>query len=104
MNAKFGEIIQSPTPVLVDFFATWCGPCQTLAPILKDLSSEMGDTLRIIKIDVDKNPQVASIYQVRSVPTLLLFQTGELKWRGAGLMTVRELKGIITQHSHAKVD
>jgi thioredoxin 1 len=64
----------------------------------------MGDTLRIIKIDVDKNPQVASIYQVRSVPTLLLFQAGELKWRGAGLMTVRELKGIIAQHSDAKVD
>ena len=104
MNAKFGAIIDSSTPVLVDFFATWCGPCQTLAPILKDLSSEMGDHLRIIKIDVDKNPQIASIYQVRSVPTLLLFQAGELKWRGAGLLTVKELKGIIAKHSDAKVD
>jgi thioredoxin 1 len=104
MNAKFGELIRSSTPVLVDFFATWCGPCQTLSPILLDLSRTMGDQVRVIKIDVDKNQQLASIYNVRSVPSMLLFQNGELKWRGAGVISVNELQKIIKQNTHANVD
>jgi thioredoxin 1 len=104
MNAKFGEIIHSTTPVLVDFYATWCGPCQTLGPILQDLARIMGDQVRVIKIDVDKNQSIASVYHVRSVPTLLLFQNGELKWRGAGVMDAITLQRIIQQHTHAKVD
>lgn len=103
MNAKFGELIQSSTPVLVDFFATWCGPCQTLGPILQQLSAEVGDHVRIIKIDVDKNQAIASIYNVRSVPTMLLFQNGELKWRGAGVLPAHQLKTIIQQHTDAKL-
>ncbi|MEN9638479.1 MAG: hypothetical protein RLZZ262_347 [Bacteroidota bacterium] len=103
MNAKFGELIHSDRPVLVDFFATWCGPCQTLGPILQQLSSDMGDAVRIIKIDVDKNQSIASMYNVRSVPTLLLFQNGELKWRGAGVIPAHQLQSIIKQHTDAKV-
>ena len=103
MNAKFGELIRSEQPVLVDFFATWCGPCQTLGPILQELSAAMGDAVRIIKIDVDKNQAIASMYNVRSVPTLLLFQNGELKWRGAGVLPVHQLQSIIRQHTDAKV-
>lgn len=78
MKGKFETIINSETPVLVDFFATWCAPCKALAPTLEQVRAELGDKLRIIKIDVDKNPQVAAKYQVMGVPTMILFKNGNI--------------------------
>lgn len=91
----FSEIIQSEKPVLVDFFAEWCGPCKTLAPILKDVKQEIGDTVTIIKIDVDKNPQTAIEHQVRGVPTLILFKNGKPLWRQSGVLPKAGLIGVI---------
>jgi thioredoxin 1 len=96
---NFNSIIQSEKPVLVDFFATWCGPCQTLAPILKQVKDNLGDRISIIKIDVDKNKQIASQYQVRGVPTMILFQNGKQLWRQSGVMSVAELIKIISEKS-----
>ncbi|MEY2938661.1 MAG: hypothetical protein RL062_1250 [Bacteroidota bacterium] len=89
--SKFSEIINSDIPVLVDFFATWCGPCQYQGPILEEVASDLGDQVRIIKIDVDKNPSVSQTYGVRSVPTLMVFQNGDVKWRHAGVKQRDEL-------------
>ena len=91
----FNEIIQSEKPVLVDFFAEWCGPCKTLATILKDVKQEIGDAATIIKIDVDKNPQTATEYQVRGVPTLILFKNGKPLWRQSGVLAKAELIEVI---------
>ena len=84
---SFSEIINKEKPVLVDFFATWCGPCQTMSPILKQVKDELGEAVSIIKIDVDKNKALATKFQVRGVPTFMLFKNGKQVWKQAGLLT-----------------
>lgn len=89
--SKFNELINSDTPVLVDFFATWCGPCQMLMPVLKEVKDNMGERVKILKIDVDKNKELASQFQVRGVPTMMLFQNGKQLWRQSGVLTKDEI-------------
>jgi thioredoxin 1 len=91
----FSDIINGETPVLVDFFATWCGPCKTMSPILKDFASQMGDRVRVIKIDVDKAPSTAETYKIQGVPTLILFRKGEILWRQSGVVQKNQLVKII---------
>jgi len=95
---KFSEIIADQKPVLVDFFAEWCGPCKTMAPILKEVKDTIGDAVTIIKLDVDKNPQVASAYQIQSIPTLILFKEGNIMWRKMGIVSKSNLIQLIQQH------
>lgn len=99
MKSNFSDIVNSDKTVLVDFFGTWCGPCQTLMPILKEVKDEMGDAIKIVKIDIDKNPALATQYQVRSVPTMILFNEGESKWRKSGVLPKNEILRVIETHS-----
>jgi thioredoxin 1 len=97
-HANFSTLVKSETPTLVDFYADWCGPCKMMKPILQELKSELGERAKIIKIDVDKNPAIANLFQVKGVPTLALFKNGELKWKQAGVVQVEYLKRLIEQY------
>ena len=98
MKSSFNDIINSNLPVLVDFYADWCGPCKMLAPILKEVKHELKDSIKIVKIDVDKNSAIASKYQVRGVPTILLFKNGNQLWRQSGVLQKNDIISIIKQY------
>jgi len=100
MNDTFQDIINSKTPVLLDFFGTWCGPCQMLGPILKKVKDSLGDRVSIIKIDVDKNQEIAAKYQIRGVPTMMLFQNGKQLWRQSGVLSKEEIIAVILENSN----
>lgn len=94
----FNEIINQNKPVLIDFFATWCGPCQQQIPILDEVKKRMGDSASIIKIDIDKNPEVAQKYAIKSVPTLIIFKNGELRWRQSGVFPANDLERLLKEN------
>jgi thioredoxin 1 len=94
-KASFSDLIKSDQPTLIDFYAEWCGPCKMMKPVLQQLHQRLGDTVRIIKIDIDQSPQAANAYQVQSVPTLMLFQNGKTLWRQSGVMQASQLESII---------
>ena len=100
MSNSFENIIKSEKPVLIDFFATWCGPCKMLAPILKEVKDSLGERITILKIDVDKNQDLSSKYQVRGVPTMILFQNGKQLWRQSGVLTKDEIIKNIVEKSN----
>lgn len=95
----FGEILRTEDLVLVDFTATWCGPCKMMAPILEELKSSVGSKILILKIDVDKNPQASAAYNIQGVPTLILFKKGKIVWRQSGVVPANELKKLIDQNA-----
>jgi thioredoxin 1 len=98
MKGDLHSVLNDSKPVLVDFFAEWCGPCKVQAPVLKEVKSEIGDKVRIIKIDVDKSPAIAQQYQVRGIPTLILFRNGQPVWRQSGVATRKQLVDVISGH------
>lgn len=95
MKANFESIIASDIPVIVDFFAEWCGPCKSQSPILSEFAREMGDRVKVIKIDVDKNPAISQRYKIQSVPTIMVFQKGETKFRQSGMLTKGQLASAV---------
>lgn len=95
MKSSFKKLITADIPVLVDFHALWCGPCKMLAPVLKEVKDELGDKVKIVKIDVDQNQTLANRYQVRGVPTMILFKNGNLVWRQSGLVPKEEIVSAI---------
>ena len=97
--SKFNELINGDQPVLVDFYATWCGPCKTMAPVLEELKNEMGSKARIIKVDIDKNPGAAHKYNVKGVPTFILFKNGKQVWRQSGAIPKSMLSDVIAKTS-----
>jgi thioredoxin 1 len=99
-KSNFKDTIHSENPVLVDFFATWCGPCQMLTPVLQQVKDRLGKRVTIIKIDVDKNEKIAAKYKVRGVPTLLLFQNGKQLWRQSGVSSTDEIINVILEKSN----
>jgi thioredoxin 1 len=97
-QAAFSDLIKSETPTLIDFYADWCGPCKAMAPILEQVKNEVGDKVRIIKIDVDRNPALADVFKIRGVPTLALFKQGELKWMRSGVLQPNQIQSLISQY------
>lgn len=95
---KFEDLINTDKPILIDFFATWCGPCKMMHPVLEQLAEKVGDKARIIKIDIDKNEQLSAIYNVRSVPTFMIFKNGELKWRSSGVQPIDGLESELAKY------
>lgn len=100
MNARFNQIINAETPVLIDFYATWCGPCQILGPVLKQVKDSLGERISIIKIDIDKNQEITAAYQVKGVPTMILFQNGKQLWRQSGVLSKEEIIQMILEKSN----
>lgn len=98
MKSSFKDIITSQDVVLVDFFGRWCGPCQALMPILKEVKDELGNAIKIVKVDIDKNQELAVNYQVRSVPTMILFKNGVPKWRQSGVLQKSDIISVIKTH------
>lgn len=99
MKTSFAQLVGSEQPTLVDFSAEWCGPCKMMAPILQEVKAKIGNKARIVKIDIDRNPQAANAYQVQSVPTLILFKKGDVVWRQSGVVPTEYLLRAIEQHS-----
>ena len=97
-KTNFQKLIESEKPVLIDFYADWCGPCKAFSPVLTQLKNQLGDDVRVIKIDVDKNPQVAQKFQIRGVPTLILFDKGNVNWKKSGAMPLPVLKQELSAH------
>lgn len=98
MKGSFDKIIQSETPVLIDFYADWCAPCKMLTPILKDVKAELGDRIKVLKIDVDNNSAIAGRFQIRGVPTIMLFKAGKMLWRESGVLPRDAILNAIGQH------
>jgi thioredoxin 1 len=98
--SSFNELINSNQPVLVDFYADWCAPCRMMAPILKQVASDLEGKVKVLKVDVDKNRETAAKYNIRSIPTLILFQNGEVKWQGVGVLQADQIKSMISSKTN----
>ncbi|MEL6924063.1 MAG: thioredoxin [Bacteroidota bacterium] len=95
---SFSDLINGEQPVLVDFYATWCGPCKTLSPILKEVAGDLSGQLKVIKIDVDKNQALSNQLGIRGVPTMVLYKNGDIKWRQSGVMTAAQIKSAVSSY------
>jgi thioredoxin 1 len=96
--SKFNDLITGETPVLADFHATWCGPCKQLSPIIEEIAVDLKGKIKVIKIDIDKNQKAAEVYQIKGVPTMILFHKGKILWKQSGVMPKQNIIGIIQQH------